>query len=52
MATLDLLKELQKENIRMDVDTERRVCKLVLQKMRDIAGDIAEIANKWHKSKI
>lgn len=47
MATSDLLAELQKETMRMDADTEKRVCKVVLQKMQDSAGEISEIAVKW-----
>ena len=47
MATSDLLAELQKETIRLDTDTEKRVCQVVLQKMQDTAGEISEIAVKW-----
>lgn len=48
MATSDLYTELQKETLRMDADTEKRVCKMVVQKMQDSAGEISEIAVKWY----
>ena len=47
MATSDLLAELQKDTIRLDTDTERRVSDVVLQKMHDSAGEISELAVKW-----
>eukprot|EP00210_Caulerpa_lentillifera_P004245 g4049.t1 len=46
MATSDLLTELQKEQIRFDWETEKRLCNVILQKMKDTAGEISEIAVK------
>lgn len=47
MATSDLLQELKKESIRLDIETERKICRVVLQQMQDISGDISNLAIKW-----
>lgn len=47
MATSDLLQELKKDTIRMDVETEKKICRVVLQQMQDISGDISNLAIKW-----
>ncbi|GMH39342.1 hypothetical protein BSKO_07240 [Bryopsis sp. KO-2023] len=46
MATSDLLQELKKETIRLDAETERKICRVVLQQMQDISGDISNLAVK------
>lgn len=47
MATSDLLQELKKDTLRMDVETEKKICRVVLQQMQDISGDISNLAIKW-----
>jgi hypothetical protein len=47
MATSDLLNELQKDNFKLDSDTERKVSQIVLQQLDDASGDISGLAVKW-----
>jgi cullin-associated NEDD8-dissociated protein 1 len=47
MATSDLLNELQKDNFKLDADTERKVSQIVLQQLDDASGDISGLAVKW-----
>lgn len=47
MATSDLLNELQKDNFKLDTDTERKVSQIVLQQLDDASGDISGLAVKW-----
>jgi cullin-associated NEDD8-dissociated protein 1 len=46
MATSDLLNELQKDNFKLDSDTERKVSQIVLQQLDDASGDISGLAVK------
>ncbi|KAG0632469.1 hypothetical protein M758_1G330700 [Ceratodon purpureus] len=46
MATSDLLNELQKDNFKLDADTERKVSQIVLQQLDDASGDISGLAVK------
>jgi len=47
MGTSDLLAELNSESFKVDPDTERRVCHVVLQQLDDQSGDISGLAVKW-----
>lgn len=47
MGTSDLLAELNNDSFKVDPDTERRVCHVVLQQLDDQSGDISGLAVKW-----
>ena len=47
MATSDLQNELAKDNFKTDGETEKRLCKAILQQLDDISGDISGLAVKW-----
>ena len=47
MATSDLQGELAKENFKADVETEKKLCSVILQQLDDISGDISGLAVKW-----
>lgn len=48
MATSDLQGELAKENFKTDVETEKKLCHVILQQLDDTSGDISGLAVKWH----
>ena len=48
MATSDLQNELAKDNFKTDGETEKRLCKAIIQQLDDISGDISGLAVKWY----
>lgn len=48
MATSDLQNELAKDSFKTDGETEKRLCKAILQQLDDISGDISGLAVKWY----
>lgn len=49
MATNDLISELQKDSIKLDDDSERKVVKMVLRLLEDKNGEVQNLAVKWYK---
>lgn len=47
MATNDLMTELQKDNIKLDDDSERKVVKMLLKLLEDKNGEVQNLAVKW-----
>lgn len=47
MATNDLMTELQKDNIKLDDDSEKKVCRMVLKLLEDKNGEVQNLAVKW-----
>jgi cullin-associated NEDD8-dissociated protein 1 len=47
MATNDLMSELQKENIILDEDSEKKVVKMLLKLLEDKNGEVQNLAVKW-----
>lgn len=47
MATSDLLNELENPNFKTDVDTEKKICQIVLHQLEDSSSDISGLAVKW-----
>ena len=47
MATNDLMSELQKDNIKLDDDSERKVVKMLLRLLEDKNGEVQNLAVKW-----
>lgn len=47
MATSDLLAELHKEAFKMDHESERKLCGMIIKLLSDAAGDVQGLAVKW-----
>ena len=47
MATNDLMAELQKDSIKLDDDSERKVVCSVLRLVEDKNGEVQNLAVKW-----
>lgn len=47
MATNDLMTELQKDSIKLDDDSERKVVQGVLKLVEDKNGEVQNLAVKW-----
>lgn len=47
MATNDLMLELQKDSIKLDEDSERRVVAMLLKLLEDKNGEVQNLAVKW-----
>jgi len=50
MATNDLMSELQKDSIKLDDDSERKVVKMLLRLLEDKNGEVQNLAVKWYIS--
>lgn len=50
MATNDLMSELQKDNIKLDDDSERKVVKMLLKLLEDKNGEVQNLAVKWYSN--
>lgn len=48
MATNDLMSELQKDSIKLDDDSERKVVKMLLKLLEDKNGEVQNLAVKWY----
>lgn len=48
MATNDLMTELQKDSIKLDDDSERKVVKMILKLLEDKNGEVQNLAVKWY----
>lgn len=47
MATNDLMSELQKDSIKLDDESEKKVVKAVLRLLEDKNGEVQNLAVKW-----
>ena len=47
MATNDLMTELQKDSIKLDDDSERKVVKMLLKLLEDKNGEVQNLAVRW-----
>lgn len=47
MATNDLMTELQKDSIKLDDESERKVVKQLLRLLEDKNGEVQNLAVKW-----
>lgn len=47
MATNDLMSELQKDNIKLDDESEKKVVRAVLRLLEDKNGEVQNLAVKW-----
>lgn len=47
MATNDLMTELQRDSIKLDDDSERKVVQAVLKLVEDKNGEVQSLAMKW-----
>jgi len=47
MATNDLMLELQKDSIKLDEDSERKVVAMLLKLLEDKNGEVQNLAVKW-----
>lgn len=47
MATNDLMSELQKDSIKLDDESERKVVKMLLRLLEDKNGEVQNLAVKW-----
>ncbi len=47
MATNDLMTELQKDSIKLDDDSEKKVVQSVLKLVEDKNGEVQNLAVKW-----
>lgn len=47
MATNDLMSELQKDSIKLDDDSERKVVRMLLKLLEDKNGEVQNLAVKW-----
>ena len=52
MATNDLMTELQRDSIKLDDDSERRVVQAVLRLVEDKNGEVQNLAVRWYDTKI
>ena len=48
MATNDLMTELQKDSIKLDDDSEKKVVQSVLRLVEDKNGEVQNLAVKWY----
>ena len=48
MATNDLMTELQKDSIKLDDDSEKKVVQSVLKLVEDKNGEVQNLAVKWY----
>lgn len=48
MATNDLMSELQKDSIKLDDESEKKVVKAVLRLLEDKNGEVQNLAVKWY----
>ena len=51
MATNDLMGELQKDSIKLDDDSERKVVKMLLRLLEDKNGEVQNLAVRWFVKK-
>lgn len=49
MATNDLMGELQKDSIKLDDDSERKVVKMLLRLLEDKNGEVQNLAVRWYE---
>lgn len=49
MATNDLMTELQKDSIKLDDESEKKVCRMVLKLLEDKNGEVQNLAVKWYE---
>ena len=49
MATNDLMAELQKDSIKLDDDSERKVVKMLLKLLEDKNGEVQNLTVRWYK---
>lgn len=49
MATNDLMTELQKDSIKLDDDSERKVVRMLLKLLEDKNGEVQNLAVKWYE---
>ena len=49
MATNDLMTELQKDSIKLDDDSERKVVKMLLKLLEDKNGEVQNLAVRYFK---
>ena len=47
MATNDLMSELQKDSIKLDDESERKVVKMLLRLLEDKNGEVQNLAVRW-----
>lgn len=47
MATNDLMLELQKDSMKLDEDSERKVVNMLLKLLEDKNGEVQNLAVKW-----
>ncbi len=47
MATNDLMSELQKDSIKLDDDSERKVVRMLLRLLEDKNGEVQNLAVRW-----
>ena len=47
MATNDLMAELQKDSIKLDDESERRVVRMLLKLLEDKNGEVQNLAVRW-----
>ncbi len=50
MATNDLMTELQKDSIKLDDESEKKVVKAVLRLLEDKNGEVQNLAVKWYEN--
>lgn len=48
MATNDLMTELQKDSIKLDDESEKKVVRMVLRLLEDKNGEVQNLAVKWY----
>jgi cullin-associated NEDD8-dissociated protein 1 len=48
IATNDLMGELQKDSIKLDDDSERKVVKMLLRLLEDKNGEVQNLAVRWY----
>uniref|UniRef100_A0A3B5A827 Uncharacterized protein n=1 Tax=Stegastes partitus TaxID=144197 RepID=A0A3B5A827_9TELE len=51
MATNDLMLELQKDSIKLDEDSERKVVTMLLKLLEDKNGEVQNLAVKWQNNR-
>ena len=52
MATNDLMSELQKDSIKLDDESERKVVRMLLKLLEDKNGEVQNLAVRWGVSSI
>lgn len=48
LATNDLMQELQKDSIKVDEDSKRKVVNILLKLLEDKNGEVQSLAVKWY----